>query len=285
MATFLQKFRGNASVEYVLPILVVVALSGALTFSADIQGLLREATVQSNNGTLNGRTLITESQGANVNPAQAARLNAAPPAPGEEQVCFAEGFCLNMVVAKEGALPDISGSNGTELTRKFANTLLQLAERLKETGTADANLITRITTLANEGHNVANNQLRLEKVCPNTRLNAVCQVGEYTRNDLSFARNHLEDAFREVTEYLDSNPSSLRPELEQIIENEFRSIQSLATGYLKNNNQHKLNGEDVIQVTFGKVDLARKSANTICETGGDVNSCLVSGNVPSMARK
>lgn len=186
-----------------------------------------------------------------------------------EKACFKNGLCINVPVVSSQTLDDTSGSMGSQLTSQFADTIMGIAEALKEQPNADSRLVELITTLANSGHSLGDTEgLAVSECPPGTQ----CTGNQTTlRNSLSLVISKdsiFSSDLQTLNGYVQNNPNAISPELMKIIQLEAGQITEIAQAYRGQPNPSE--DGSYIQWSFSKnVEITHQSANAICGTGGN----------------
>jgi hypothetical protein len=191
-----------------------------------------------------------------------------PPGPGQQQVCFQSGTCVNIPVVDSTTLT--AGANGGQLTHQFADVLSQIALQLQADPNADPQVSTLVTRIANAGHTMGNTEasfIQSYECCASTNytsnLSGLSDSIEHTQADFNLNHQLLSD-------YLSSNPNSLPPELQSMIALEVGQINQLAVnGFL---DASVISG--ALPPNSQAVTLTHQDSNTICNSGGDTSVCV-----------
>lgn len=157
----------------------------------------------------------------------------------KENICFTSGTCVNMPVITPGTtVADTTGAMGGELTKSFADVMLQLAKEIEAKG-GDPILVQLITELANAGHDTANYVKMVEgliaKYDCDVRACTSDFIGQSELWRISKGMNEAKRLYYEtimagkyslLEDYLAANPSVLSsfPEAKAIIDLEYKQI-------------------------------------------------------------
>lgn len=271
-------FNGNSSMEYVLPIALVVVLGGVFAFTVDFQGLFRGTIERTNHGVIEDQTLKVKPTGS----VDTGLLNAAGRRElyrtrGEtftdgNEVCLQGNICFVVPEIPEGTVGEVDGGLGGDLTAKLASMLKTLADQLEAAGGEGA-LVNHIRDLANQGYTLAEFQKGFQRECRGTcdlDSDAIAQ----DKTDYAAAKRKFDTLKKDVKDLFKSHPASLAlaPEAEAIIHYSADQISTIASGVeIK---AKFADGESANDEMFANsAQLTRFNSNTICTVGQGGEPC------------
>jgi Flp pilus assembly pilin Flp len=202
-----------------------------------------------------------------------------PPPKGMDQVCFQSGSCLNVpIVPAKTSITNVSASNGIKLTGQFADTLMQIANQLAADPNADPTLRDMITKLANNGHSIADNEGSMINACPpgSECINNISAFNSAHMATYS-AGNTFNSQYTAVMDYLQTNPSALPPEMQNMVTLESQQIQNIASAYIAaptKQSSDVAGSAPSANWSVKDTQLTEQSANTICNNGGETTQCV-----------
>ncbi len=157
-----------------------------------------------------------------------------PPGPGEKQVCFDSGWCVNMPSNSQAASAT-TGAIGDEMVKDYAKLIKQVkdqAEKTKKTA-EDNQFMAFINNLSNIGDRLGKTQRNLAQNCPpgSTCIDptGVMEMAMDT-DTLSFIQNR-----RQLMKYLERNPDALPPEITTLLNQNSEEIVEIAEAYDQTN--------------------------------------------------
>ncbi len=161
------RYSGNALVEYVLPLSLVVLLGGAMLWGGDFAGLMQNNLQATNRGTMDNASLRIGRMGVLAPPPSASNLPGLRS--GHEQVCFTgSNVCLDLPVIN-GASGETVGTLGGDIVQRLAAVLQELPGILEELG-VDPAVLSLVTDLANQSHTLGEKLKAIQDVCSGGRL-------------------------------------------------------------------------------------------------------------------
>lgn len=223
------------------------------------------------------------------------------PAPGQEQVCYDSGWCVNIPVI--GHTAATTGSMGGQWTQQLAAVLDQIKAQLEAAG-GDPGLIGLITDLANQGHALGNDQAVIDEFIAGLHTKSPAELmaiaAQYDGMDATRAKQQqMNQMLQQLNNYMASHPGALPPEMQNLINTEVGTINNIMTLYNQDQNipqtsQHNLaqgmTPEDAntwavlhywhqletMSAPGGQPGSAimHHSANTVCGNGGNTAQCI-----------
>lgn len=225
------RYRGNALVEYVLPLSLVVLVGGAMLWGGDFAGLMQNNLQATNRGTMENASLRIGRMGVLAPPPSASNLPRLHS--GHEQVCFmGSNVCLDIPVI-DGVAGETVGTLGGDIVKRLAAVLQELPGILEELG-VDPAVLTMVTDLANQGHTLGEKLKAIQDVCSGGRLCEGPAAQEAFAEFNALKGAELADflnRWQTLEAHLASNPDALAafPEAHGIIKSKVEEIQALIT--------------------------------------------------------
>lgn len=192
----------------------------------------------------------------------------------QQQVCFKSGWCTEVPEVKSRTLDDTTGGMGSQLTHEFSDVIRRIAQQAEAMPNPDSRLVELITTLANSGHTLGDQEGQAVTSCmPGTQ----CTGNQSTlRDSLSLViskQSMFTSDLQTLQNYVNENPGTLPPEMSDLINFEAQEITNIAGGY----HGQPSPSEDgaYLQWSFSqKVQVTHQDSNTICNTGGSRGQCV-----------
>ncbi len=224
------------------------------------------------------------------------------PGPGQQQVCYQSGWCVNIPVINPQTA-STTGSMGGEWTQDLASVLDQIKAQLEASG-GDPGVIALITQLANQGHSLANDQAVVDQFIAGLGVKSEAELvaiaGQYGGMDSTRAKQaQMNQMLQELNSYIASHPNALPPEMQNLINTEVGTMNNIMTMYnqdqdIPQTTQQNLakgmvqdeantwavlnywNQLKTMSAPGGQPGSAitQHSANTVCGNGGNTNQCI-----------
>lgn len=197
-----------------------------------------------------------------------------PPQAGQNQFCTASGWCVNVPDTSNVNLAGTTGSLGGELSQQMADVIAQIALQLQQDPNTDPTLLNLVTQLANQGHTIGDEELRLANNCP---VNSYCGSYEYigvvsqNTQPIQDATTQFNTLHQQLQDYLATHPNALPPEMQNTINFEAAEIKNISSGF-SNQWDPNWNIYDGNIYNFNPPNgglLTHQDANTICANGGN----------------
>lgn len=219
-----------------------------------------------------------------------------PPKKGEEQVCFSNGYCVNLP-SKLTSNTEVVGNNG-QYTLAFSKVLKQLADQLKHDPNADPYLKQLISKLAKQGHALGSAEQIVDKngkvkkalkkddtvtvYDPNSKkdvkqakadkkdgINTIASASlENALDDISKKGQAFDKTYSEFLNYMDKNPNAWPPELNKVVNLQGDEIVNIWGNYTSGQEDIGDSGTSFVDDYYEGGDITHQDSNTICETGG-----------------
>lgn len=303
------KNQGNALMEYSLPLVILLVMSGLLgTFGGWVQNF-QSYLQNSTNSQIDNHMLKIPALGVGVLPSTGSTsgvvpstaasagntvLMVSPPGTGQQQICLSSSkMCINIPeVTGSGTVSDTLGGLGGNLVTSYASVFDQIAAQLKAQN-ADPALVTLITNLAQNGHNIGNMLNTVETVCK-TGGSPACdfksiggqlddsmiQSSHAVNGAISATINttRFQEALQAVNNYFSLHPNSYQ-DIQGIIQLEASQItnigQGLNLGIQMTSGKNSLGNNNFnVTGTANNAKLVNQDANTICANGGNQGVCI-----------
>lgn len=190
----------------------------------------------------------------------------AKPAANQDQMCTADGWCVNVPDKSVTDAAMTAGTLGTQMTHMIADVFTQIAQQLQATPGADPSLITMITNLANKGHTLADMQDAIEE--PKGTFQQILN----SKDNMAPTLDSFNSQYSQLQTYLANHPTALPKEMQAVIGFEANQIDALVSSYsfTMPDSQH-------VEWSWRRSrELTTQSANTICTNGGNTSTCLKS---------
>lgn len=187
-----------------------------------------------------------------------------PPGPGEKQVCFDSGWCVNMP-ANAQAASATTGAIGNEMVKDYAKLIKQVknqAEKVKKNA-EDNQFMAFINNLSNIGDKLGDTQKNLAQNCPpgSTCVDptGVMEMAMDT-NTLAFIQNQ-----KQLMKYLEKHPDALPPEIVYLLNQNSEEIVEIANAYDATN---IITMDDAQTTDTDAANICVLGSGTQCSTAG-----------------
>lgn len=275
-------FHGQSLVEYgFIGSLVLLASLGALlmmggNLDALLQNLKQDLTFNINAA---GSSAANSNAPNGVQIADGPGQIIPPPGAGETRICSESGWCINVPDTEGIHLTGTSGALGGELTQSMANVIQQIAQQLAQDPNTDPALLDLVTQLANNGHTIGDEEIRLATNCP---AGSYCGSYEYidvvAHNTIPIAEATatFNNTYQALQSYLAANPGALPMEMQNVISFEVSEINSISGSFSNHydTNWNQIDGNIYLFNPPNGGELTHQSANNICGSGGNTSQCI-----------
>jgi Flp pilus assembly pilin Flp len=258
------KQRGLAMLEYGLIgiSVVVVTIAGFTILGGSLKDLLGDVKTDASKKIAAPTAAIQKQQQALDDFKAKMAATSALASSGSDQICSAS-WCIS-APGLTGTTVQTAGGNGSQmvnLTNSAANIFAQMAVILAQEG-ADPSLITLLTNMANQGHDMANAQNGL-------------WVGESDYAGMAADINSMRSGvtnFNNMAAQLNASLSLLPADTRGILLDATNVIIALGDSY---NFSGTGNGDEVSWGwSSANIQMLHSNSNTICTNGGDTAVCV-----------
>jgi Flp pilus assembly pilin Flp len=261
--------QGQSLAEYgmVMGLVAIVGIAAVALLGGNIQDVL--ASINGGNAAPSTLSVSNTPPGA---PSSSGNSGIGgivpPPGKGQQQVCFQNGICANIPVINSSTTIT-AGSNGAQLTYRFADVLGQIARQLEADPNADPNLYGLLADLANKSKTLgAEEKILFEENC-----NLGCGASSLNTPMLQptvIAYAEFQAVYSDLAAALQSNPNALPPELKNLVLLEAEQINQI---YIQSDVPSIVRESGLYVADEMNITLTNQSVSTLCNYGG-ANVCV-----------